>query len=68
MSTDRELREEEIRMDKVFQYIRNLDKMLWHGGFTLDDINEEIELINHNLNEIQKLLAKKAKTANIKAG
>ena len=59
MSTDREPREEKIRMDKVFQYMRNLDKMLWDGRFTLDDINEEIELINHNLNEIQKLLAEK---------
>ena len=59
MSPDREPREEEIRMDKIFRYVRNLDKMLWNGRFTLDDINEEIELINHNLNEIQKLLAEK---------
>jgi len=59
MSTDREPREEEIRLDEVFYHLRNLDKMLWYGGFMLRDIKQQIGLIKNGLDEIYKLLERR---------
>jgi len=59
MGTSRELREEEIRLNKIFVCVRNLDKMLWNGKFLLEDVKEEIDLIKYNLDEIYNLLKRR---------
>ena len=59
MGTSREPREEEIRLDEIFYHLRNLDKMLWFGGFMLRDIEQQIDLIKNGLDEIYDLLERR---------